>query len=369
MLWRYRLAVGLLLVLVLLGLHPAASVGARTPAAHSPAAAAARPLLLARSVARRAAEAAQRSQADSVPAEPNPAAAAGPAAVAAGVAATGDAPADTVLMEMGARVGGGEHGFCELCMYAVHQVQYGELPSCAAAAKTFTMSSCSQVVQSMLHYAHDVMHLISYGCYQYSAYRGWQTVRPCPSHVICGRLPNIYTAEKEQMCPQDFHYRFPHALSTTSPKVFNPLLPFAIAQYKVGGKATDSIMDQHLNNPEFRFPSNNPNNPHVASLRAYPSVSSLEARDAGVEGGNVAPGAVSNPFEKPYLNSAVPFSPQAFGPNELTLGAHTSRAGGPFAFADSYQGYDPRIGLSTLEGSFPDNAASQLLSQSYLRSD
>ena len=104
-----------------------------------------------------------------------------------------------------------EHGACELCIYSVHQVQYGSLPSCGGTTKTFSYSACSQVVQSMLAYAHDVMHLISYGCYQYDPYRGWQTVKPCPAHVVRGRLPNIYEENHETMCPTDFHYRFPHA--------------------------------------------------------------------------------------------------------------------------------------------------------------
>ena len=132
----------------------------------------------------------------------------------------------------------GEHGFCELCIYSVHQVQYGALPTCGGTTKTFSYSSCSQVVQSMLAYAHDVMHLISYGCYQYDPYRGWQTVKPCPAHVICGRLPNIYDEQKETMCPADYHFRFPHALASLAPKVSNPLLPYAIKQYTNNAKSS-----------------------------------------------------------------------------------------------------------------------------------
>ena len=94
----------------------------------------------------------------------------------------------------------------------------------------------------MLAYAHDVMHLISYGCYQYDPYRGWQTVKPCPSHVVCGRLPNIYEENHETMCPTDFHYRFPHALSALAPKQYNPLLPYAVSQYRNDMKS--SIMDE-----------------------------------------------------------------------------------------------------------------------------
>ena len=108
----------------------------------------------------------------------------------------------------------------------------------AGEPKTFSYSSCSQVVQSMLAYAHDVMHLISYGCYQYDPYKGWQTVKPCPAHVICGRLPNIYDQAKETMCPADYHFRFPHALASLAPKVSNPLLPYAIKQYTNNAKSS-----------------------------------------------------------------------------------------------------------------------------------
>ena len=148
----------------------------------------------------------------------------------------------------------GEHGYCELCIYAVHQVQYGQLPSCGGTAKTFSYSSCSQVVQSMLAYAHDVMHLISYGCYQYDAYKGWQTVRPCPAHVICGRLPNIYDLEKQSQCPADFHFRFPHALANMAPKTPNPLLPFAMAAYR---DPTKSSILQEQNAAGLEVPPSN----------------------------------------------------------------------------------------------------------------
>lgn len=46
-------------------------------------------------------------------------------------------------------------------------------------------------------YAHDVLQLLAHGCYQYNPYRGWQTVRPCPAHVVCGRLTNMYDHEKK----------------------------------------------------------------------------------------------------------------------------------------------------------------------------
>lgn len=170
-----------------------------------------------------------------------------------------------------------EHGFCELCMYSVHQVQYGALPSCGGSDKDGAFSAvralvfrqrrygsvaccecrpgngwwqhrllilvappsflppllphpfqCSQVVQSMLAYAHDVMHLIAYGCYKYSAYHGWQTIRPCPSHVLCGRLANIYDAEHRPFCPTDFHYRMAYAGGALR-SAANPLMQFAHA--------------------------------------------------------------------------------------------------------------------------------------------
>ncbi len=142
----------------------------------------------------------------------------------------------------GAQAWSAEHGDCELCIYSVHQVQYGSLPSCGGTTKVFSYSACSQVVQSMLAYAHDVMHLISYGCYQYDPYRGWQTVKPCPAHVVCGRLPNIYEENHETMCPTDFHFRFPHALSALNSKPSNPLLPAAIQQYR--NDQSSSIMQE-----------------------------------------------------------------------------------------------------------------------------
>jgi hypothetical protein len=146
------------------------------------------------------------------------------------------------LARTGTSVGQGEHGFCELCMYAVHQVQYGELPSCGGSSRAFSYDACSQVTQSMLSFAQDTMHLISYGCYEYDAYKGWQTVKPCPAHVICGRLPNIYDTQQHTLCPADFHYRFPHALGNRAPTVFNPLLKYAVNQYQAQGMPTSSVL-------------------------------------------------------------------------------------------------------------------------------
>lgn len=128
-----------------------------------------------------------------------------------------------------------EHGFCELCMTTIQQLQYGSLPSCGGSAKASSFSAvrippsarapwpelghapapiaslysgcrllprcavlqCSQVSQSVLSYAHEVLHLLAYGCHQYNPYRGWQTVRPCPAHAICGRVVNTFDLDKK----------------------------------------------------------------------------------------------------------------------------------------------------------------------------
>jgi len=147
----------------------------------------------------------------------------------------------------------GEHGYCELCIYALHQVQYGELPSCQGSSRAASYDSCAQVTQSILAFAQDVMHLLSYGCYSYDAYEGWQTVKPCPAHVVCGRLPNVYDTQQQTMCPADFHYRFPHALGNRAPTVFNPLLKYAVSQYKgVGLSSVLQSPGMPANLPRFK---------------------------------------------------------------------------------------------------------------------
>ena len=95
------------------------------------------------------------------------------------------------------------HGYCELCMHTIHQVQYGSLPSCAQSAKSY--GSCSQVVQVILGQAASVLQLIEEGCYQYDSYKDWQTIKPCPSHAICGRLHNNFDVDLRTLCPKDFH--------------------------------------------------------------------------------------------------------------------------------------------------------------------
>jgi hypothetical protein len=217
-----------------------------------------------------------------------------------------------------------EHGDCELCIYSVHQVQYGSLPSCGGTTKVFSYSACSQVVQSMLAYAHDVMHLISYGCYQYDPYRGWQTVKPCPAHVVCGRLPNIYDESHQTMCPTDFHYRFPHALSALAPKQYNPLLPYAVEQYR--NDKSSSIMQEEgapSAEPGGTRPSlNGPNTMRFrqreielrgssADQTTYPATAFPDPKDA-----SGLPAAIYAEKTNPMLSSATP---GALATRQMTL--------------------------------------------------
>lgn len=203
-----------------------------------------------------------------------------------------------------------EHGECELCIYSVHQVQYGSLPSCGGTTKIFSYSACSQVVQSMLAYAHDVMHLISYGCYQYDPYRGWQTVKPCPAHVVCGRLPNIYDESHQTMCPTDFHYRFPHALSALAPKQYNPLLPAAIEQYR--NDKSSSIMSEEgapsaepggtrMNPNQMRFRQQDMENRGSAPTTNFPATAFPSPKDA-----SGLPANIYTEKTNPMLASAAP---------------------------------------------------------------
>ena len=181
---------------------------------------------------------------------------------------------------------------------------YGALPTCGER-QDFFYSSCSQVVQSMLAYAHDVMHLISYGCYQYDPYKGWQTVKPCPAHVICGRLPNIYDQSKETMCPADYHFRFPHALASLAPKVSNPLLPYAIKQYTNNAKS--SILQ------EANAPSQEPGK-SITSMNAGLR-GSAPASQSGYPSSafprNAAPGSAYAERTNGMLAQATPNSPTA----------------------------------------------------------
>lgn len=61
-----------------------------------------------------------------------------------GSPASQDAPTlpDASFMQMGAGVGWTqEHGYCEMCMVAVHQLQYGALPTCGNSAKATSFST------------------------------------------------------------------------------------------------------------------------------------------------------------------------------------------------------------------------------------
>ena len=94
---------------------------------------------------------------------------------------------------------------------------------------------CNVVVKSMIAFSADTLLLIEKGCYIYDAFKGWQTEIPCPSHVICSKIPNVLELMQHRdssFCPMDFHYRFPKELSVHAPAEFNPLLPYAMKQWE-----------------------------------------------------------------------------------------------------------------------------------------
>lgn len=133
----------------------------------------------------------------------------------------------------GAGAGGGEQGQCEMCMFALHESQFGRLPPCGASSKpTYSSWMCVQVVRSMLRFARDIMDTLNNGCYHYDKLAGWKTEKPCSAHAVCGRLLNVYSLQHETMCPPDLSYAFKHKVADPSPKVYNPLLPYAIKWYR-----------------------------------------------------------------------------------------------------------------------------------------
>lgn len=122
---------------------------------------------------------------------------------------------------------------CEMCMFAVHQSQYGRLPPCGATnTPRYTSWMCVQVVRSMLRFARDIVDALNKGCYRYDTLQGWQEEKPCSAHAICGRLYNVYDLQHQTLCPQDPAYKFRHAVADPAPRVYNPLLPFAIKWYR-----------------------------------------------------------------------------------------------------------------------------------------
>eukprot|EP00743_Colponemidia_sp_Colp-15_P006826 GILK01007363.1.p1 GENE.GILK01007363.1~~GILK01007363.1.p1 ORF type:complete len:391 (-),score=18.42 GILK01007363.1:113-1123(-) len=90
-------------------------------------------------------------------------------------------------------------------------MQYGRMPSCGVNGNVYSAFACDHVTKSMVFYANDLKRLITEGCYSYDSYKGWQTVAPCPAHVMCGRLPNVVDFHHPTFCPTDFHFRMPYA--------------------------------------------------------------------------------------------------------------------------------------------------------------
>ena len=95
-------------------------------------------------------------------------------------------------------------------------------------------NQCMHVVESFNVQSRQIALLIKEGCYEYDAYTGWQTVIPCPAHVICGRInskPLSHTGPSPH-CPTDFHFKVPEALNKLDQAPFaaeqlDPVLSFA----------------------------------------------------------------------------------------------------------------------------------------------
>ena len=105
-----------------------------------------------------------------------------------------------------------------------------------------------RVVRSLIYFAKDVMLMIKKGCYKYDQRTGWITEKPCSAHAICGNTFNVYDPMRATLCPRDPFYRYHHKVSTVAPRVFNPLLPYAISIYQ-SANASSVRQDANSYNP------------------------------------------------------------------------------------------------------------------------
>merc|ERR1711871_320080 len=101
---------------------------------------------------------------------------------------------------------GKEDGHCELCLEMTHQMQHGEVPSCYVAGNANSYAVCNQVAQSLKVQNFNIQYWLMHGCLEekVSGYGKYDPVVPCPSHVVCSWVPNLY--QRDQLCPADFSY-------------------------------------------------------------------------------------------------------------------------------------------------------------------
>lgn len=149
-----------------------------------------------------------------------------PGAVAEEASGGGEAFASSAFLEVGAE---GQsvvelekvHGYCEICSRMVQMYQRALPDICSGLTDTYFIT-CVKNMESVLKADRAVVYWHQIGCVHLDD--GPEIVKPCPAHVICGWVPNIFArrvgitqsiGQLAPLCPRDINYlpRVPRTLA------------------------------------------------------------------------------------------------------------------------------------------------------------
>ena len=131
-------------------------------------------------------------------------------------------PAETVLLQSKAAAKAQRvQGYCEICIRMVQMKQRFQPDVCSGLTDNFFIT-CVKNLESIIRVDRAVSYWHNVGCVHMDQ-GGPEAVKPCPAHVICGWIPNIFgqriRADGETMgqlaplCPRDTNFvpRVPRA--------------------------------------------------------------------------------------------------------------------------------------------------------------
>eukprot|EP00742_Colponemidia_sp_Colp-10_P000534 GILJ01000582.1.p1 GENE.GILJ01000582.1~~GILJ01000582.1.p1 ORF type:complete len:348 (+),score=44.36 GILJ01000582.1:71-1045(+) len=100
----------------------------------------------------------------------------------------------------------GTPGRCEVCVYVIENKEQHQHYLCRGLKDPAYQQICEQVMESMMWWLVNEVYWVNYGCQRTFA-QEVQWVRPCPAHVICGWLENLY--DRMGYCPPDPEFKKP----------------------------------------------------------------------------------------------------------------------------------------------------------------
>jgi len=96
---------------------------------------------------------------------------------------------------------------CEVCVYILENKQQHQSYLCRSLTAKSQQQICVRVLESLVWWITNEVYWVNYGCQRKSPNGGTEWVRPCPAHVICGWIQDLY--ERKPFCNADPNYPTP----------------------------------------------------------------------------------------------------------------------------------------------------------------